>query len=1038
MRKLLAIHHLNINSKKLFDVITNFMVHIDNCYIKNIISYSKYSNLLSKLEEIIENFNINNLYFSLKRDTIIKKRQCLEDVYKNMYYIVLEIGALNIDDILYILCRINMCYYNSNHKIHSFNKIFVPISCEIKDINTHKTNIDIEKYEENIIFFKLNDTDNFLLNIHGAQMVFPIKIRNMLLSINGYFKRDPLNIQRHFFNKKINLNEISVDKRIFFEGFFRQLSLRDHIIYTKTQLLEKCEYNLNLVAKYKEITISAIVKEFLNMNIEDQIELLTLFLLHKTDNESQYMAYLLYDMISNESYLLKPQPLAEQVYNNLHWSVQKLFKIALKKIEKNNKEFQDFNEDDISYEKRIMLLKANETTKNKAMEKYKEIINKNGENASKAQQYLDGLLKIPFGIYKKEEIIAFLGEFRRELKSFNTQYLEIYNKDINNKISSVEISNFLKILNKNKNDTHKKFNINYLSKKFKVGLLRSKAYNVNSLVEAKFAINDVDTMNKNNLCKELVYVIDSKENSNKKTELLQLFDFDMNDIYNQKLSLLNIHWNDHKVQSKKYIKHVEETLDKAVYGQHDAKKEIKRIIAQWINGEMKGYVFGFEGPPGTGKTSLAKKGISKCLKDRPFAFIAMGGSSNGSTLEGHSYTYVGSTWGKIVDILRDSQCMNPIIYIDELDKISNTENGREIVGILTHLTDPSQNDEFQDKYFSGVKLDLSKILFVFSYNDFDKIDPILADRIHRIKFNNINMKEKKYIIENYLLPEFLDNVGLPEKSLTLDTDTLDFIIENYTHEAGIRSLKQKVFEIIREINLRIIMNNENIKFPYNVTRQLVENIFSNKRKIVHKKISISSHIGLVNGLYATNMGTGGITIIQIFKTYSDVKLSLMITGQQGDVMKESIKCAKTIAWNLLPPSIKKNTIKDLEKQIWGLHVHCPEASVPKDGPSAGAAITLALISLFTNIPIRNDVALTGEIDLNGDILVIGGLEYKIEGGKKAGVSTICYPEGNYQDIEIIKNTNPDVLDNINLIKVKNILQVLEICLEPNDLKFNQF
>ena len=1037
MRKLLAIHHLNINSKKLFGVITNIMVHIDNCYSKTIISYSKYSILLIKLDEIIENFNINNLYFSLKRDTIIQRRQFIEDIYKKLYYIVLDIGALNIEDIVYVLCRLNMCYYSSNHKIHSFNKIFVPISCEIKDLDTLQTNIDIEKYDDNIIFFKLIDTDNFLLNIHGARMVFPIRIRNMIINIDGYFKRDPLNIQRQVFHKKNNLNEVSPDKRIFFNGFFSQLSLRDHIVYTHTQLIDICEYKFNLISKYKEITISSIVKEFLNMNIEDQIEMLTLFLLHKNDNESQYMAYLLYDMISNESYLLKPQPLAEQVYNNLHWSVQKLFKIALKKIEKNNKEFHDFNEDDISYEKRIMLLKSDETTKNKAMEKYKEIMNKNGENASKAQQYLDGLLKIPFGIYKKEDIIAFLSEFRIELNSFSLQYKEIYNKDINEKISSVEISEFLKILNKNKIQNNKNnFNISYLSKKFKIELLRKQAYKLNSLVTNN--ISNINKLNKNQLCKELVSIIDNTENPSKKSELLLLFDFNMNDIYNQKLSILNIHWNDHKIQSKKYIKHVQETLDTAVYGQNDAKKEIKRIIAQWINGEMKGYVFGFEGPPGTGKTSLAKKGISKCLKDRPFSFIAMGGSSNGSTLEGHSYTYVGSTWGKIVDILRDSKCMNPIIYIDELDKISNTENGREIVGILTHLTDPSQNDEFQDKYFSGVKLDLSKVLFVFSYNDFDKIDPILADRIHRIKFNNINKNEKKYIIENYLLPEFLENVGLPKKSLILDNDTLDFIIENYTHEAGIRNLKQKVFEIIREINLRIIMNNENIKFPYKVNKQLVENIFSNKRKIIHKRISISSHIGLVNGLYATNMGTGGITIIQIFKTYSDVKLSLMITGQQGDVMKESIKCAKTIAWNLLPHSIKKNTIKDLEKQVWGLHVHCPEASVPKDGPSAGAAITLALVSLFTNIPVRNDVALTGEIDLNGDILVIGGLEYKIEGGKKAGVTTICYPEGNAQDIEIIKNTNPEVLENINLIKVKNIFQVLEICLEPHELKFTRF
>ena len=156
---------------------------------------------------------------------------------------------------------------------------------------------------------------------------------------------------------------------------------------------------------------------------------------------------------------------------------------------------------------------------------------------------------------------------------------------------------------------------------------------------------------------------------------------------------------------------------------------------------------------------MLKNGISKCLVDkegkcRPFSFIAIGGSTDGATLEGHSYTYVGLQ-GKIVDILRECQCMNPIIYIDELDKISNTENGKEIIGILTHITDSTQNDEFYDKYFSGIKIDLSKVLFIFSYNDYSKIDSILADRIHRVKFNNLSLKDKIYIVNNYLLPEFI-------------------------------------------------------------------------------------------------------------------------------------------------------------------------------------------------------------------------------------------------------------------------------------------
>ena len=168
---------------------------------------------------------------------------------------------------------------------------------------------------------------------------------------------------------------------------------------------------------------------------------------------------------------------------------------------------------------------------------------------------------------------------------------------------------------------------------------------------------------------------------------------------------------------KTYMSDVSRILDDAIHGHDKAKRQIERIIGQWVNGENTGYCFGFEGPPGVGKTSLAKKGIAKCLNDennvsRPFSFIAVGGSSNGSTLDGHNYTYVGSTWGKIVDILMDNKCMNPIIFIDELDKVSQTEHGKEIIGILTHLIDPTQNDSFQDKYFNGVPLDIALFIFL--------------------------------------------------------------------------------------------------------------------------------------------------------------------------------------------------------------------------------------------------------------------------------------------------------------------------------------
>ena len=221
----------------------------------------------------------------------------------------------------------------------------------------------------------------------------------------------------------------------------------------------------------------------------------------------------------------------------------------------------------------------------------------------------------------------------------------------------------------------------------------------------------------------------------------------------------------------------------------------------------------------------------------------------------------------------------------------------------------------------------------------------------------------------------------------------------------------------------------------------IKEFFKEKPKIEAKLINEEPRVGLVNGLFATASGMGGITIIEAFKTPNDTKFALTITGQQGDVMKESITCAKTIAWNLLPlkfqNTILKN-IKDKKIQPFGIHIHCPEAATPKDGPSAGAAITLAIVSLLTNIKVNNQVAMTGEIDLNGNVHSIGGLELKIDGGKTAGVNKILVPYGNREDLEIIKMKNPSVLDNIELVIVKNIWEVLEHSLVDSNLDFNNY
>ena len=306
---------------------------------------------------------------------------------------------------------------------------------------------------------------------------------------------------------------------------------------------------------------------------------------------------------------------------------------------------------------------------------------------------------------------------------------------------------------------------------------------------------------------------------------------------------LDIKMEDGVDKCSEFMEKSMEILDKCVYGLNDAKMQILQMIGQWIsNPGALGTSIAIKGPPGTGKTSLIKEGISKIL-GREFAFIALGGASDSSFLEGHSYTYEGSLWGKIVQILMESKSMNPVIYFDELDKVSDTPKGEEIIGILTHLTDATQNSCFHDKYFSDVDFDLSKCLFIFSYNDESKVNPILKDRMYRIQTNGYKSIEKITIANNYLLPKLREQVNFSTEDVIIPDETIEYIVSNKcltAGEEGVRNLKRCLEVIHTKLNLFRLIKPDNekiskeialkVEFPFTVKKSDVDILIKNEEK----------------------------------------------------------------------------------------------------------------------------------------------------------------------------------------------------------------
>ena len=526
----------------------------------------------------------------------------------------------------------------------------------------------------------------------------------------------------------------------------------------------------------------------------------------------------------------------------------------------------------------------------------------------------------------------------------------------------------------------------------------------------------------------------SSENYKHLDYVKTLIDFPwINKDYSDIFSILN---ND-KENAKEFIDNAKNKMNEIIYGHDKCKETIIELIAKWIsNPNSIGKSIGLRGPPGVGKTLFGKT-LGDIL-NIPFAQINVGGIDDASILSGHSFTYSNAQPGLIIRKMTQAGYPRCIIFIDEIDKTGIKYGINEIMNILIHITDPNTNDNFNDKFFQEITFPLSKVLFIFSYNDQSKVDKILLDRLEQINVDPYTTYEKLQIFKNYVLKEICNEINLDLNEIYIDDKTIEYLIENFTHESGVRNLKRKLEKILLKLNLdkiysRGIFDVKNNSNNINITIDMIDSTLDKPNNNI-KKILSEPQIGIINGLYATDNGVGGILPILIYRNCNgSQKFKLKLTGSQKSVMKESIQFAFTIATNLLKIEIIN---KYIEENPDGLHIHTPDGATPKDGPSAGAAFTTAFISKILNLPIKNNIAMTGEIETNGMVTAIGGLESKLHGAKKAGVELVFVPFENKSDYEkIIKKNNKLICNNFNVKIVSHISEILDYTLIDNIKNF---
>ena len=472
-------------------------------------------------------------------------------------------------------------------------------------------------------------------------------------------------------------------------------------------------------------------------------------------------------------------------------------------------------------------------------------------------------------------------------------------------------------------------------------------------------------------------------------------------------TLLSLPW-DKTSRDNKNLKKANKILEEDHYGLEKVKERIMEFLAvRTLTKKGESPILCLSGPPGTGKTSIARS-VARAL-DKEYVRISLGGVRDEAEIRGHRRTYIGAMPGRIANGLIQAGVKNPLVLLDEIDKVSSDYKG-DTSSALLEVLDSEQNKKFRDHYVE-IPLDLSEVLFIATANDLQTIPRPLLDRMEIIEVSSYTENEKSHIAMEHLIPKQVKKHGLKKEQLCIEEDALHEIITGYTKEAGVRSLERKIGEICRKTARKILEDKEE---TVTVNKENLEE-FLGRARYTYQKKNETDEIGIVRGLAWTSVG--GDTL-QIEVNLMPGKGDFLLTGQLGDVMKESAQTGISYIRSVAP---KYHIDADFFKEH-DIHIHIPEGAVPKDGPSAGITMATAMLSAITEVPVKADVAMTGEITLRGRVLPIGGLKEKLLAAKSAGIEKVLIPFENQADVEEMEK---EITEGLEIVPVKTMEEVLK-------------